>query len=264
MSAAKTIVVATHRRSGTHWTIDALRNNSRDIAETFLTLERISTLHDSPQPLSEFRGQLASHWTIACSSKVHDLPTAGFFQGDAERGFALQLLGESPTIYVHRDGRDVMVSLYYYLQSFSAEAQGQTFSAFLRSEAALDGVATGKSYAAYWAWHASSWLQVANLLPVSYADLETDYERIVKRMAGFLGVRLSRTLKPIVLPGRQAPPSLLEKARWKLGVRRKKLSSAVQPRRGGSGDWRNHFNADDLSFFESEAGEMMAQLGYDA
>ena len=133
MRESKTILIATHRRSGTHWTIDALRNNSPEICDQFLTLERISSQHDSPVKLSEFRRQLEAMDGRALI-KVHDLPTAGYFYGEAERDFARQLMSESPAIYVHRDGRDVMVSLYHYLRSFNETVRGQTFSEFLRSE----------------------------------------------------------------------------------------------------------------------------------
>lgn len=262
MLESKTIVIATHRRSGTHWTIDALRNNSPDICEQFLTLERISPQHDSPLPLAEFRRQLEA-LDRRVLIKVHDLPSAGYFQREAERDFARQLMRESPVIYVHRDGRDVMVSLYYYLRSFNETVRSQTFSEFLRSESTLDGAPAGLSRPAYWAHHARAWLQRPNLLPISYSALESDYQYTVRAMADFLGVRLRRSVRQIALPGAQASPTLLDKARWKLGVRRERLSTAVQPRRGSSGDWRNHFDEKDLAFFMSEAGDMLRKLAYD-
>lgn len=261
MTNAKTIVIATHRRSGTHWTIDALRNNSPEVCQEFLTLERISTGHDSPVSLSVFRQQLnALDGRVLI--KVHDLPSADNFQGEAERNFAQQLMSKSPVIYVHRDGRDVMVSLYYYLRSFSDAARDQSFAEFLRAKSALDGVATGMSRPAYWAHHAHTWMRDSGVQPISYSALESNYAQTVRDMAEFLRVGLRRSLQAIDLPEDHASPSLLERARWKLGLRQKRLSSAVQPRRGASGDWRNHFDEKDLAFFMSEAGEMLRQLGY--
>ncbi len=261
MIDSKTIVIATHRRSGTHWTIDALRNNSPDVCEQFLTLERISPQHDSPLPLAEFRRQLDALENRVLI-KAHDLPSAGSFDGESERDFARQLMRQSPVIYVHRDGRDVMVSLYHYLRSFSETARSQTFAEFLRSESTLDGETTCMSRPAYWAHHARAWLRQPNLLPVSYSALESDYDSVLRAMADFLGVRLRRSPRSITLPGAQASPTLFDKARWKLGLRRERLSSAVQPRRGSSGDWRNHFDENDLAFFMSEAGDMMRELAY--
>ena len=261
MTASKTIVIATHRRSGTHWTLDALRSNSPEICDDFLTLERIEASHDAPIPLDDFRAQLAG-LEGRVIVKVHDLPAAAYWKGEAEREFVRAILDSSPIIYVHRDGRDVMVSLYYYMQSFDETVQGQSFSAFLRSESALDGVATGLSRPAYWAHHVEAWLGQPNLLAVSYRALEREYEAALREMAAFLKVKLNRSLRAIQLPGAQGKPTYWERAKWKLGIRPKQLSSAVQPRRGKSGDWRVHFSEDDLAFFMSEAGEMMGQLGY--
>ena len=164
MTDSKTIVIATHRRSGTHWTIDALRNNSSDVSDTFMTLERVSSDHETPTPLPEFRRQLKV-LDGRVLVKVHDLPVATFWKREEERAFARSVLRESPAIYVHRDGRDVMVSLYYYMQSFDEDVKKQSFSEFLRSESKLDGVDTGMSRPAYWAHHARTWLQQPNLLP---------------------------------------------------------------------------------------------------
>ena len=77
--------------------------------------------------------------------KVHDLPVATFWKLEEERAFARSVLRESPAIYVHRDGRDVMASLYYYMQSFDEDVKKQSFSEFLRSESKLDGIDTGMS-----------------------------------------------------------------------------------------------------------------------
>lgn len=259
MTDSKTIVVATHRRSGTHWTIDALRNNSPDVSETFLTLERVSSDHDSPMPLPEFRRRLKT-LEGRVLVKVHDLPAATFWKRDEERAFALSVLRESPVIYVHRDGRDVMVSLYYYMQSFDEDVKKQSFSDFIRSESKLDGVDSGMSRPAYWAHHARVWLRQPNVLLVSYEALEKRYETSVREMTAFLGIGVRRSLRKIDLPGKSGKPTLFGRALWKLGLRQRRLSSAVQPRRGSSGDWRNHFNDDDLVFFVDEVGDQMQSL----
>ena len=81
-------------------------------------------------------------------------------------------------------------------------------------------------------------------------------------MAEFLGISVQRSVRAIDLPGKSGKPSLIGRALWKLGIRQKRLSSAVQPRRGSSGDWRNQFGDDDLDFFMAEAGGQMLQLRY--
>ena len=162
-----------------------------------MTLERVSSDHETPTPLPEFRRQLKV-LDGRVLVKVHDLPVATFWKREEERAFARSVLRESPAIYVHRDGRDVMVSLYYYMQSFDEDVKKQSFSEFLRSESKLDGVDTGMSRPAYWAHHARTWLQQPNLLPLSYAALENDYvkERTRKwRNSWGSGIRLQRSVR---------------------------------------------------------------------
>ena len=161
MFVFNTIVVATHRRSGTQWAIDALRHNSPDINDSYMTLEQIEPDHDANIPLAKFRRQLLN-LNGRVLINVHDLPSGTFWQGMDERLFARTILNNSPTVFVHRDGRDVMVSLYYYMQSFSETVRNQSFSQFLRADAAGDRADTGVSRPGYWAFHSQSWLKKAN------------------------------------------------------------------------------------------------------
>ncbi len=255
-----TVVVATHRRSGTHWALDALRHNSPDINDSVMALEQIEASHVAHIPLGKFRRQLLN-LDGKVLLNVHDLPAGDYWQGRNERQFARTLLRHSPTIYVHRDGRDVLVSLYYYMQSFSETVRNQSFAQFLRADAAVDGGEAGMSRPGYWAHHAQAWLHKNNMLPVPYHHLERQYERTVRRMASFLGVTLRQDLQPLRLPG---PPPSERPWRALLGRagRRRRGAKPAAPRVGRSGDWRHHFDKRDIDFFMREAGEMMRELGY--
>jgi len=260
MIASKTIVIATHRRSGTHWTIDALRNNSPDINPKFLTLEQTEPSHHQPIPLDEFQNTLESlsgHVLI----KVHDLPTGMFWQSEREQHHALAIMQNSPVIYVHRDGRDVMVSLYHYIKSFRADFADLSFSDFIRMDNELDGKPI-MSRPAYWAYHVNTWLKHPNTLAIAYEALETDYNATVKKMADFLNISLSNTLQTVDLHPSKKNKPLATRILKKIGLQREKISTAVAPRKGKSGDWQNHFTDSDLDFFMGEAGEIMNQLGY--
>ncbi len=261
MFVFNTIVIATHRRSGTHWAIDALRHNSADINESYMALEHIEPSHDAQIPLPQFRRQLLNlegHVLI----NVHDLPSANYWSGLDERLFARTILRNSPTIYVHRDGRDVVVSLYLYMQSFSETVRNQTFSQFLRADTGMDSLDARLSRPAYWAHHARSWLEKENLLAISYRELETEYEATVRKMADFLGIRLHHNLQPLSLPGPQSSEPPLGNVLGRLGFWRKRALQPDRPRLGRSGDWRTHFDKHDREFFMEEAGDMMRQLGY--
>ncbi len=261
MFVFNTIVIATHRRSGKQWVIDALRHNSPEINVSYMALEQIEPSHDANIPLARFRRQLLNLEGRVLIN-VQDLPTGDYWRGLDERLFVRTILHNSPTIYVHRDGRDVMVSLYYYMQSLSETTRNQSFAQFLRADATADGMTTAMSRPGYWARHATAWLQQDNMLAVAYQDLEEQYEATVGKMAAFLGVSLNTALQPLRMPGPPANEGALLNLAGKLGLRRRRGAKPNRPRVGRSGDWRAHFDKRDLEFFMSEAGDVMRQLGY--
>jgi hypothetical protein len=260
MTQSKTIVIATHRRSGTHWTIDALRNNSSDINPKFLTLEQTEPSHHQPIPLEDFQAELES-LSGQVLIKVHDLPSGKFWKLDDERHHALDILKKSTTIYVHRDGRDVMVSLYHYMKSFREDFADLSFSDFIRMDNELDGEPL-MSRPAYWAYHVQTWLAHPNTISIAYESLETDFEATVEKMGNFLNIKLSNTLQTVDLHQSKHTQPITTRLLKMMGLRRGKISTAVAPRKGKSGDWRNHFSDDDLDYFMSESGEVMRQLEY--
>ncbi len=261
MFFANTIVVASHRRSGMRWTIDALRNNSGDINDSYMSLEQMEADHDAAIPLSKFRRQLLNMEGRVLIN-VHDLPTADSWKGLDERLFARTVLQHSPIIYVHRDGRDVMVSLYYYMQSFSETVRHQSFAQFLRGEATPDGEASALSRPGYWAFHVESWLKKDNMLTVSYREFETSYEATVRKLAAFLQVGLKEHLQPLSMPGPSDDESFLGALLERLSLRPWRGALADQGRVGKSGDWRKLFDRRDREFFMKEAGDALRLLGY--
>ncbi len=261
MFFANTIVVASHRRSGMQWTIDALRNNSPDINDSYMSLEQMEAEHDAAIPLAKFRRQLLN-MDGRVLINLHDLPSADSWKGLDERLFVRAVLQHSPTIYVHRDGRDVMVSLYYYMQSFSETVRNQTFAQFLRSEATTDGEESALSRPAFWARHVDSWLQRDSLLAVSYSELETEFESTLRKLSAFLQISLNDCLRPLAIPGPQNSEPMLDNVLGRLGFRRRRGAYSEQARLGKSGDWRKLFDKHDRDFFAREAGEAMQRLGY--
>ncbi len=261
MFFANTVVVASHRRSGMQWTIDALRNNSADINDSYMSLEQMEADHDGAIPLAKFRRQLLN-MDGRVLINVHELPSAESWPGLDERLFARTLLQHSPTIYVHRDGRDVMVSMYYYMQSFSETVRNQSFAKFLRGEAASDGEAVAMSRPGYWALHVESWMKKANLLSVSYDDLEINHEATIRKMAAFLDIKLHSRLRPLTTALPQDSETKFGNVLERLGLRRRRGAFAAQLRVGQTGDWRKLFDKRDREFFMKEAGDTMNRLGY--
>ena len=123
-----------------------------------------------------------------------------------------------------------MVSLYYYMQSFSETVRNQSFAQFLRGEAALDGEESALSRPGYWAFHIESWLTKDNLLAVSYGDLETNYEATVRKLAAFLQVEVNDSLRPLSMPGPPDNEPILGAMLERLGLWRRQGAYPDQAR----------------------------------
>jgi hypothetical protein len=151
-------------------------------------------------------------------------------------------------VYLVRDGRDVSVSYYYwYLQNALYEGP---FDGFLRLFLAgrLDGFGA-------WHEHVRSWLTSAParanaLLVVRYEDLVARPTENLGRIAEFVGLEATREqLEDALVSREQVEAALLSHGGRRTPDRR-------QP--GG-----RLFTAQERELFQSAAGDVLAELGYE-
>ncbi|MCZ6688427.1 MAG: sulfotransferase domain-containing protein [Planctomycetota bacterium] len=251
--------MASHRRSGTHWVIDTIRRNFPRVRPRFVTIEDLAD-SGGLAALERLRQDLRTARGVTLL-KTH-LP-AGLepFADRPEIRESIRALVEgSRRIYVHRDGRDVLVSLYHYLQEFSVEAQGIDFSTFLREENDyLPCGANGANRVEYWRAHVEGWLARPGIHRIAYESMHSDHEAVVNRIVEGLDIGpAAARLKRVTLPSR----SLWARARRRLGRRLfpRQTSSAVRPRTGHVGDWKTHFSEVDRALFDSQAGDLLTRL----
>lgn len=239
--------------------LDSLRNNCRDVDRAFLTLEHIEPGHPRHVPLEEFQRRLASA-TGTVLVKTHSLPDASGWQDARGQAYAAKLLADTPTVYVHRDGRDVLVSLYNYLASFTPEVAATPFKSYIRA-VYKGGEGAGFDRAAFWQRHVQAWLDRGSLTTGGYENLETDYVATVSRVATEAGLTLRSTVEPIEI---ERGSRLKRRARrlMRRALRLDPRSSAIHPRAGVAGRYRAMFDDEDLAWFESRAGAAMRLLGY--
>lgn len=143
------ILVVSHRRSGTHWVIDSLRNNFPDVEYQFYNLDQISKNHQYYIPVSKFTGKI-SKTSKHLILKSHMTAQLTPFEPD-EREFVKELLKNNKVIYVFRDGRDVLVSLYYYMQGYRNDLP--QFSDFIRMKNDFDRYYDSVNRIEYWKEH---------------------------------------------------------------------------------------------------------------
>jgi hypothetical protein len=231
------IAVVSHRRSGTHLTIDTVRHNVGGISDQFLTLETILPTHHDHCPLPLFVQKMGT--SDACIIKTHALPELEEFRCDPLiYSVASELMSRAKVIYAIRDGRDVMVSFYEYRRKFDAALADVSFSDFLRQP-----LPDGNRPAQSWAGSVQSWASRPGICVIPYEHYHADYPGTVRHIGKFLG-----------LPVR-TPPFDMVVSRNPVAA---KVSTAVLFRRGSTQDHKTYFSPADYRFFEEEAGAAMA------
>ena len=265
----KNIVVVSHRRSGTHLTIDSIKNNFpiyKDTAHHIkpLTLDRLNSRYHSTVSLQEFTRNL---WLSPHVFKTHaHSDIENFFENcPSNLEFIKNLFSSSKIIYVYRDGRDVMNSLYHYVQSYNDEMKNVSFSEFIRMENNFDSNTYDKKLnrAEYWKFHVSSWLSKENVLYLSFEEFLGDYDQSIKKIADFAELDYPRKILRVVR--KPVSKNKIFKRLYNrihntiLGVD----YSSIGFRKGKSGDFVNSFNQEDLDYFYSIAGTLMQNLKYD-
>ena len=173
---------------------------------------------------------------------------------------------QQPFIYLVRDGRDVMVSYYFFkntylytrnsswlkkrlLQtrnlinsSFKTTARYKDFSTFL------------PQYLDEWVAHVSVYLKHQPTMVVRYEDLKIAPVATLNKLFEQLNIRVA--------------PEIIDRALDIFDF--KQLSQRQEGeedpssffRKGIVGDWQNHFSSEDLKFFEQKAAGVMERLGY--
>ena len=108
-----------------------------------------------------------------------------------------------------------------------------------------------------WAQHVNNWLEMPNVICVAMDRLLSHPELILPELARALGVSTLPD-KPALPPKRDA--SLRTRLRQRLS--RRPASTAIVPGPRARSHQRESFTATDEAFFEREAGDVLARLGY--
>jgi hypothetical protein len=254
------VIVISHRRSGTHFAIDAIRNNFPDCRGEHLDLDHLRPSHPArmtPRHVEERRARGPVVF------KSHALPEPERSFGDAETSdFVRRIVERARIVYVHRDGRDVCVSLYFYARNFDPAVRAMAFGEFLRMNnefdaAAYDGDLTRVEY---WCRHVEGWTARPDVFAIGFSDLLERFDETVGRLASFLDRPAPRTVCKVRRRALGGGPlgKVLEKLRTRLDAR----FSSVGFRKGVAGDHVRHFAPEDSDYFDAIAGETMRRLGY--
>lgn len=262
------LFIATHRRSGTHLTIDLLRKQFIEFRSwkrlgeradrLYLTLEHLARV--GLMGVNQTKRALTIDQAIDILQrprrpivKTHSRPEFADWTEEL-RGFVDRLLDDADIIYVYRDARSVMESLHLYMQFFHEDARCP-LGEFIRQE--IDGV----SHVQAWAEHVRQWLAVPGVIPLRFEDVIRDTRTQLARLGDVLHSE-PLYVEPL-LPRRLR--SVWE-SRWLRFTSRRPEPSTIL----GDGynrrtkiNWREALTRADREFFHEHAGEMLIRLGYE-
>jgi hypothetical protein len=167
------IVVASHRRSGTHLTIDLLRRQLLACQSWKWPGERLNRLYLNLETLTngghgrEITTSVADRilTRAACPViKTHQLPPL-LSQNIRRTPRIEQVIANSSTVYLIRDGRAALCSLHLYMSRFDPKAR-EPLASFIRQEDEY-----GRSRVRQWRDHVEQWLNQPQILTVFFESL---------------------------------------------------------------------------------------------
>lgn len=177
--------------------------------------------------------------------------------------------GMKNVILLWRDGRDIMVSMYYYRMLQPRHKSSRHTEHIIKATGISDPenvkenlprfieyCMTTPSYPRFtWPEFVADWVDREDVLHLSYERLLTDASGSLEEALDFIGLPRP-TNDRIAEVVRQN--SFAAKTRRKPGVEDKQSFL----RKGIAGDWRNKFSDEAIEVFDHYAGDALARLGY--
>lgn len=257
-----TILVLSHRRSGTHLTIDTLINNLAEFEHRnggdYFTIDHVfnkNKFSDDTEILKTLDNVVSSPNVIK-SHSIYDVQRYFSSCSDIVKKRVLEIFENSHKVYVYRDGRDVMVSLYHYQKSFNEKTKNQTFSEFLRDPCGYDKHCHGnKTYSKpqFWAEHVDHWIQQSDIQIVKYDEFIEDSSVVLDKVSTAFNFELVDQLVDLTM----------QKNNGKIvknNARAINKRTSVSFRGGRIGDWEETFSESDLDYFNGQINDVSPTL----
>ncbi len=195
------VMVSSHERSGTHFVINSIANNSAFRNDPHLNydttpLGSFHNFHDSQAVLSFF-GYLCEQ---KCASVIKSHFSPGFFLDDSGK---LLLSGLCKTIYIARNPLEAMISYHRFVNYFPWYEGPRAKRPIDFLKAAPEGRMLRyqsmqvDTILERWAFHFLSWLAIAaanpnDVLVVNYKDLDRDHAAETKKISRLHRLRMSK------------------------------------------------------------------------
>ena len=207
------VIVCSHERSGTHFLINSIAENSAYSADHLLNfdlnpLASFINFYDQ-EHISNFLKNMtsinANNITYSLASLIKTHHDSKFF----EESFKIRKV---KFLYILRDPYDTFVSLWKFINNFHWHEGKKTNSLFDFITSPPEGqmmryqVNSYKTYFDRWANHTSGWLKASqennNILVIRYEKLRDQYKSEIKKVLKFID-QPSYTIDEIKSPDRE-------------------------------------------------------------
>ena len=250
----KIILISSHRRSGTHLLIDSLRANIEDsIFPNHRELPadfNLGTLFSKDEKiLDTFKLLIKNNSTVIIKS--HLLPDECNIKNPKDKfeTFIKEIYNSSKKLYIYRDGKDTLVSLYKFLKP------SISFSEFLRqkNDHIVKEIRLEKKFdlnrILYWSYHVNQWKLDKSVKNISFSDLNSDFESTLCNVLQFLHCPIIEPLHKPRIPNNKLLHGLRKKINH-YGIGSLPESSSVRPNKGFEKSGIKYFqDKHDLTFF---------------
>ncbi|MBX3315229.1 MAG: sulfotransferase domain-containing protein [Phycisphaeraceae bacterium] len=251
------VIVASHRRSGTHLTIDLLRRQFRAFHQRlapfapidllYLSIDRFHTDHFNPITQREARRRFLRAKRICL--KTHLMPGLPGCKPELQK-LADQIHARATRIYVVRDVRDVLIS-DALLDAKSRGSSNIDFNAFVHQ------TEDNMPRPAYWATHVQSWSAQPGTFILRYQDLIREPAQSIERIASHIHERPLNRQPLLPSPLRSRREYILRRA---IGdpsattIRGRPAGLPKPPR------WHEVLSPESIALIDKHAGSVMADL----
>lgn len=180
------ILIVSHRRSGTHLTIDLIRNNFINYSFPYVSLDELS----KREKIDFIKYKLRSENKYRIYKSHSDINYKKHYESAYISSFFEYLLDKSKIIYVYRNVFDMLLSLYnHYKIFFPKIVDNLDFFDFVNMKNdyhAHELIDNEKRYL-YWADHINGWSQYnGKILFLNFNEIINEYNLTIKKVANFL------------------------------------------------------------------------------
>ncbi len=241
-------------RSGNTWLLNSLTLLFDCVGGEAYTQDKLYTEH---------HGELGEPFNFRCAPRRSpDQPIC--IKSHADMAAYRQGFPPGPVVYVCRDGRDALLSYYFFCQAYpTLHAEQVSVTSIHGTEVQLsrggcDPVFRADEFADFlrreapiWASHVRQARQDPGISFVTYEALKADYIGSLNRIIAYLGLPVAK--------------SCAEVEKVYCSGFSKVFSGNTRDyfRRGQVGDWKNWYQPDDVRLLDQLIGRELQELGFE-